>query len=381
ALFLLAELYIAQGQLRKGEALYESFGGTFESHTDLPPMPLLIMSFSLMLRTSLWYEWNHLSEATKGIQQVLEMLPRSVLEIIPHSTRPALFAFGLWAQARIEWAQGRLEAARYFLELVRKQPERMGELPPGKERPPVDVPMLAARLALICGQVEDAIQWERSCGIRFDDVPGTLLEARQVFAYLTLARVLIAQGRRKPTEAALSQALILLEHWRNLALRLGFQGWLIEIQMLTALALQAQGNTREALTTLGAVLAQAESEGYVRLFADEGRPMAELLAHVSTYTTASSSYIQRIRSAIPSTQQALLSPEREEAAHAPLDPLSGREREVLSLLAEGASNQQIADQLVISLNTAKRHVKNILAKLDVTNRTQAAARARELHLF
>jgi LuxR family maltose regulon positive regulatory protein len=344
-------------------------------------MPLLVLGFSLMRKTSLLYEWNRLPEAANSMQQVLEMLPRAVLEIIPRETRPALLAFGLWAQARIEWAQGRPEAARCFLELARNQPEIMGELPPGKERPPVDVPTLAARLALVCDQVEEAIGWERTCGIRFDDTPGTLLEGRQVFAYLTLARVLIAQGRSQRADAALSQALILLEHWRHLALHLDFQRWLIEIQMLTALALQAQGNTRQALTTLGVVLAQAEPEGYVRLFADEGQPMGHLLAQVSAYTTASPGYLQRLQSAIPSTHQALISFARAEAPQAQLDPLSGREREVLSLLAAGASNQQIADHLVISLNTAKRHVKNILAKLAVTNRTQAVAHARELHLL
>jgi DNA-binding CsgD family transcriptional regulator len=67
--------------------------------------------------------------------------------------------------------------------------------------------------------------------------------------------------------------------------------------------------------------------------------------------------------------------------HPLLDPLSNREREVLSPLASGASNQQIAAQLVITLNTTKRHVKHILAKLSVTNRTQAVARARELNLL
>jgi LuxR family maltose regulon positive regulatory protein len=379
--FLLGELYKAQGQLHKGEAVYESLGRTFESRSDIPAMPLLIMGFSLMRKASLLYEWNRLPEAANCIQQVLEIIPRAVQETIPYRSRPALFAFGLWAQARIEYAQGRPEAARYFLELVRNQPETMGEIPAGKERHTVSVSMLAAHLALACGQVEEAIYWKNSCGIRFDDVPGTLLEGRQVFAYLTLARVLIAQGRNQPTGAELSQALVLLEHWRKLALRLDFQGWLIEIEMLTALALQAQGNTRQALTTLGAVLAQAETEGYVRLFADEGQPMLRLLAQISSYTTASSSYIQRILSAIPSAQQALPSPTKAEVPEMLLDPLSGREREVLALLAAGASNQQIADRLVISLNTAKRHVKNILGKLDVTNRTQAVARARELQLL
>jgi len=380
--FLLGELYKAQGRLRKANALYEDLYQILSTHADIPPMPLLVMGFSLMRKSLLLYEWDRLPETARNMQQVLEIIPRAVLDVIPSTTQPELFAFGLWAQARIEWAQGHPEAARYFLELVRKQPEMMGELPPGKDRPPIDISMLAARLALACGQIEEAIHWENTCGIQFDDAPGTLLEGRQIFAYLTLARVLIARGRGQHDEAALSQALILLGHWRDLAQRLDFQGWLIEIQMLTALVLHAQGQTSQALTTLGTTLEQAEAEGYIRLFADEGQPMTHLLAQIAAYTTVSPSYLQRIQNAFLPTHQTLLAPAtRTETAQTLLDPLSAREREVLSLLADGSSNQQIADRLVISPNTAKRHVKNILAKLDATNRTQAVARARELHLL
>ncbi|MBO0782562.1 MAG: hypothetical protein J2P37_27420, partial [Ktedonobacteraceae bacterium] len=311
-----------------------------------------------------------------------EILPRAVRELIPNTVQRPFLAFGLWMQARIELAQGRSEAARYFLELVRNQPEIYGELSPGKGRTTVDVPTLAARLALVCGQMEEAEHWEKTCGISYNDAPVTLMESREVFAYLTLARVLIARGYSRGAETALSQALILLDHWRDCAVHLGFQGWWIEIQMLTALVLQAQGKTRQALMTLGPVLAQAEPEGYVRLFADEGVAMARLLAQIAPYTTASPGYIQRLQAAISSTTSlALPSHTRPEASQALIDPLSTRELEVLALLVAGASNQQIADQLVISLNTAKRHVKHILAKLAVTNRTQAVARARELCLL
>jgi LuxR family transcriptional regulator, maltose regulon positive regulatory protein len=109
--------------------------------------------------------------------------------------------------------------------------------------------------------------------------------------------------------------------------------------------------------------------------------MAHLLAHISSYSTASASYIQRL--------QATLAPKAPVVADLacpatpqPLPfPLSPREQEVLALLARGLSNQQIAEHLVINLHTVKCHVKHLLAKLVVTNRTQAAARARELHLF
>jgi len=147
---------------------------------------------------------------------------------------------------------------------------------------------------------------------------------------------------------------------------------------------------------LGATLAQAEPEGYIRIFADEGQPMQDLLASIQAYTTASPAYIQKIQAALSSPSQTLPGPIQAKtpllntghiAPQAPsvqadmLDPLSERERQVLSLLATGASNQQIADHLVISLNTAKRHVKHILAKLDAPNRLGAVAHARDLHLL
>ena len=394
ALFLLGELYTAQGRRHKAEELYANFDRMFTSHADIPPVPLLVIGFGLIRRTSLLYEWNRLPEAARDIQRVLEILPRAIQGIAPQANRPALFAFGLWAQARVEWAQGRPEAALYFFELLLQQPEIMEQRVSGKERPLVTVPILAARLALCSGRIAEADEWEKDCGIRFDDVPKTLLAGREVFAYMTLARILIRRGRKQ--HSALSEALILLENWRKLALQLGFQSWLIEIQMLTTLALQEQGNTRQARTLLGATLAQAEPEGYIRLFADEGQPMQDLLASIQAYTTASPAYIQKIQAALSSPSQTLPGPIQAKtpllntghiAPQAPsvqadmLDPLSERERQVLSLLATGASNQQIADHLVISLNTAKRHVKHILAKLDAPNRLGAVAHARDLHLL
>jgi LuxR family maltose regulon positive regulatory protein len=298
AMFLLGELYKAQGHLRKAGALYERLYLAFGSSHDLPPLPLLLLSFVFMRRASLLYEWNRLPEAANGIQQVLKMLPHAVMELIPRTNQRPMLAFGLWVQARIELTQGKPEAARHFLKLVREQPEICGELPQGKERAPVDVPTLAARLALACDPIEEAERWENICGIYYDDAPATLLESQQAFAYMTLARILIARGRRQRTETALAQALILLDHWHDCAERLGFQGWLIEIQMLRALALQAQGKTRQALATLGTVLAQAEEERYVRLFADEGEPMGHLLAQIAAYTTASPGYIQQLQDAI-----------------------------------------------------------------------------------
>jgi LuxR family maltose regulon positive regulatory protein len=152
--------------------------------------------------------------------------------------------------------------------------------------------------------------------------------------------------------------------------------------MLLALALYAQGKTKQALSTLGPILAQAEQEGYLRLFADEGEVMAHLLTLIAPFTTASHDYLQRIQTAIASVWHAQPDASTHPAPRSsPFEPLSERERDVLQLVAEGLSNQQIAEHLVLSLHTVKLHVKHILAKLSAANRTQAVARARTFHLL
>jgi LuxR family maltose regulon positive regulatory protein len=283
----------------------------------------------------------------------------------------------LWTQARVALARGDGEKARHLLERAEFDVATSQIAEQGKRF----LGAIPARLALACGQLEPALRWVETCGLRFDDSPESRLASNGYLEYITLARVLLAQGRDPRHGSRLSQAALLLERLHSLTVGKAWQGRFIEIQMLTALALQAQGKTKRALKILGPVLALAEPEGYVRLFADEGPPMAHLLAQIAPYTSASPGYIQRLQAALAPLQNASADP-APTALHQPLpDPLSPREREVLSLLAEGFSNQQIADHLVISLNTAKRHVKHLLAKLVVTNRTQAVGRARELHLL
>ena len=116
--------------------------------------------------------------------------------------------------------------------------------------------------------------------------------------YVALARVLIARGRGHRNASSLAQARTLLERLLEIAVAAGAQGRHIEVQMLLALALYAQGKTKQALSTLGPILAQAEPEGYLRLFADEGEVMARLLALMAPFTTASPDYLQRIQAAI-----------------------------------------------------------------------------------
>ncbi|MCL4262921.1 MAG: response regulator transcription factor [Anaerolineae bacterium] len=116
-------------------------------------------------------------------------------------------------------------------------------------------------------------------------------------------------------------------------------------------------------------LTLAQGEGYIRVFVENGAAIAPLLAQV---TDLFPDYVPQLLSLLPAGGG---------PAGLLLDPLTERELEILSLIARGCSNYQIADRLVISVGTVKGHVNHILSKLDAQNRTQAVARARELELL
>jgi LuxR family maltose regulon positive regulatory protein len=151
--------------------------------------------------------------------------------------------------------------------------------------------------------------------------------------------------------------------------------------VLQAVALQMHGEADKALHVLGAALALAKPGGFVRLFVDEGVRMARLLSKALA-RGAEPAYIRRLLAAFPVAE-----PEYAPSAPASgpesewVEPLSAREREVLQLIAEGLSNQEIAARLYLSLHTVKVHARNIYAKLAVTNRTQAVARGRALGIL
>jgi len=368
----LSDLYEAHGQLRKLGQFYDDlFQELAQRAAPSPPMLSALMQARYAL---LLYEWNRLTEAEKAAQQSEEI---AGLLDAPVPMVSLVSLLNRWTQTRITLARGESIEAGHLLERVEPNVTIFQTAEQGQRL----LGAILARLALARDQLEPALRWVETCGLRFDDSPPLQPAASGYLDYITLARVLLAQGRNQRNSSRLSQTAFLLKCLRNLTIEKGWQGRLREIEMLMALALQAQGKTKRALTTLGSVLAQAEPEGYVRLFADEGPPMAHLLAQVAPYTTASPGYIKLLQAALAPMKQAPVDPARP-ASRQPLpDPLSPREQEVLQLVARGFSNQQIADHLVISLNTAKRHVKHLLAKLVVTNRTQALARARELHLL
>lgn len=369
----LADLYEARGRLRAIECLYREMGQALDQLNH--PSPLFI-ALAQVRSAALFYEWNRLEDAESAAQRALALA---------HDLDfpdPFLVLQSLRVLVRVALARGDSEHARELLTRVNhdlKGRQATNQMPLLQGAiPAYSIP---ARLALATGQLERAEDWERMQDIHIDDPIKSLFSSWDYFDYVTLARLLLARGRARRNATELAQALSLLERLQHAIEHQGYTGWSIEIQMLTALVLQASGKIKRALTTLGSVLPQAEAEGYVRLFADEGQPMADLLAQIAAFTSASASYFQRLLAAIPSARTAPVDATSGTQHQPLLDPLSTREQEVLRLLAAGSSNRQIAEQLVISLHTVKLHVKHIFAKLSVINRTQAVARARDLHLL
>ena len=240
------------------------------------------------------------------------------------------------------------------------------------------VPSQRARLLLAQGEVTAAAQWAKVAGLSPDDEPDYPREP----GYLVLARVLLAQDRPGP-------ALTLLQGLLATAASQGRTGSIIEIQALRALALAARGDHASALAALAEVLTPACRQGYVRVFADEGAPMRALLARLSAAQRDQRAPARGVHAGYLAAllracgQAGAVAPQRRAAAAVPglVDQLTARELEILALLAAGTPNPRIAEELVVTLDTVKKHVTHVLGKLGAANRTEAAARARQLSLI
>ena len=157
--------------------------------------------------------------------------------------------------------------------------------------------------------------------------------------------------------------------------------------LLDALALDAYGPPEAALAVLEEAMALAELQGCVRAFVDLGGPMQRLLTKAThgarpRYTAMLLEAIQtQLAAMAPATPAPQAADQAPGAVRAMADPLSQRELQILTLICKGLSNQEIGQQVFLSLSTVKWHNQNIFDKLDVQRRTEAVARARELNLL
>ena len=358
ALCVLARARCVQGRLREAAALYRQALEMSKEQGERWRGASSIIDAGL---GELLYERNELPASLQHLQQGLAAMQWWV--------KPDDLALAQVTLVRVLQAQGDLGAAEEALgrawQVIRAYsvfPEALGA-----------VEVAQVRLWLAQSNLPEAARWARDSRPAPDDVPSLPWELRQI----ARARVLIAEDR--PDEAA-----SLLHRLAELAQTRGRYGRLIEIKALEALALHAQGHMLQAPIALGRALALAEPEGYVRLFVDQGEPMAELLRELKGAGAASRTYLDRLLAAFPGKAARSSAPcisSLRFPAVPLMEPLSERELEVLGLMAEGLTNQQIAARLIVALGTVKAHIHNISGKLGAQNRAQAVARAKELGLL
>ncbi len=201
-------------------------------------------------------------------------------------------------------------------------------------------------------------------------------------AHLAQAHELpLSQARAHLAQGDTSAALAVLESWREQVEAKRWQDERLKVLVLQAVALQAHGEQENAVHLLCDALALAEPGGFIRLFVDEGFPMAHLLSAAEA-TGMMPDYTGKLLAVLEAKEQ-----KSEDTSSLPppaqplIEPLSRRELEVLHLMAQGLSNQEISERLFLALDTVKGHNRKIFDKLQVQRRTEAVARARELGLL
>jgi len=354
--YVLAEMNLAHGRLGEAVRLCEESIQLAEAHGE----PVLRGAADLYTALSeLSLEQNDLAAAKAYLQRSKEMGEEAAL--------PRWLYRWCVAQARIREAEGDLDGALASLEEAERQYVR-GPVPDVRT-----TAALRARVWLAQGQLAEARLWAVQQALAADDDLTYLRE----FDHLTLARILIALYRRDQKADSLQQAQSLLERLRQAAEAGSRMGSVIEILIQQALAYEAQGDLAEALGPLERALFLAGPEGYVRIFVGGGTPMVRLLEKMAAAGRGPQAVVTRLLAALGREQA---EPPAAPGTQPLVEPLSERELEVLQLVTEGLSNREIAERLYLALPTVKGHNRNIYSKLQVSRRTEAVARARELGL-
>lgn len=347
----LARLYLMEGRLHAADALCRDF---------LDPIQEKGFRFNdsagglQVVRGEVLYEWNCLDEAEKDIRdgfQVGEPWHNIMVD-----------AFGLLALIRVFQAKGNYAGAMQAVEKF--ETSLQGQFGPFEFAE--DFRTQRVRVQLASGDLQSAFNWADQIQ-RSEDFHG-----HEQLYRLTLARIRLAQGRYAEVEDMLTGLTPPVSAGNRITRQ-------IETKLLLAAAIAGQRRLSATFPLIESCLALAEPEGYIQVFLESGEPVRELLvAYLRSDAPGHQLYAQKVLDAFPLTSP-ISSPGSQPAGL--IEPLSGRELEVLHLLAVGKTNQQIAQQLIVSPGTVKAHTASIYRKLDVANRTEAVARARQLGIL
>jgi LuxR family maltose regulon positive regulatory protein len=351
---LLNLVYYEQGKLRQTATFFAHMLDEARAENDIDD----IAHASLLLGLHA-YEWNNLQEA--------EQRARECLELGGQLGNEEFQVLASLLLARIEHVRGETAQAQ---ERCTALLARLPVISPLRQRLNREIQLVQARLALAQDDLAAVEKWS-ACSPPMPQLPLAL----RVNEELLRARWLCACDRGE-------QALATLAHLLDEARQAGRGRSALEIQAVLLLLRHSCGQVQEARQALQDLLAQAQTEGYLRLFLDEGETMLTLL-RVSLAPLRERSliaYAQHIlRSAAGNQAEASATPATSAPAYTLLaEPLSPQEQRVLRLLIAGYSNPEIARDLVVSVNTVKVHLKHIYQKLKVSNRVEASEAARHL---
>lgn len=311
-----------------------------------PPQSIACEAFLGLAR--IYYQWNDLQAAQQYGHQCLQLTQQIAIEGVDTVASYNVFLARLrLAQGDVPGAVAILEAAEAFVH----QHNFVFRMP--------DVATAQVLTLLHQGHLAAAAHLAEIHGLP-----------------ISQARVYLAQGNP-------ATALAVLEPLR---MQMESKGWAderLKVMVVEAVALRAYGETDKAMHLLGDALALAAPGGLVRLFVDEGLPMAQLLSEAAARGMMPN-YIARLLVAFEAEKlrRAGESPLRALPSSQPLsEPLSQRELEILHLIAQGLSNREMSERLFLAVSTVKGHNLKIFGKLQVQRRTEAVARARELGLL